>query len=371
MNRREIPFSLCTCVAVFCAFTSAQEIRIGESGFVSDAARPNLIVTIGETKTCFLVDTGSSRSVIDRGLAEVMGMKFSSPLGDGVWSAPQNVVLSNGGTRKMQFAVADLGPHREVAREDFFGILGTDALEGMVLVLNYDKRFVGLTDTRPSMQKDLQGTLERDSTGCPTILASIGKLPVRMLLDSAGDFSVRLDSSTFSEFCKMHQARSHLRPISSLDASGVQRGESYAHGEVELSNKRWSNIVVSKGERAWQSNAVGTTFLRRFNACIDLKANEWFFSPSAANPCPDSSDCDGMVLDPYASRCSVLHVLSNSGADRAGILPGDSIVAAMLNKDPLRSGDDILQSIRLSQPGKLLLTVRRAGKELSITFRDN
>jgi len=62
------------------------------------------------------------------------------------------------------------------------------------------------------------------------------------------------------------------------------------------------------------------------------------------------------------SGASVVEVVSGSPADKAGLKPGDVIVAA--NDKPIERADDLVQVIQRSKPGdQLTLSVRRAGQE--------
>jgi len=100
----------------------------------------------------FVLDTAASKTIIDRELAERLGLP----------EGPEAMALGAGGImpvrltcleelrlgelslRDLEVGIADLSAFREVLDIPVEGILGSDVLEGSVITIDYRRRLLGV-----------------------------------------------------------------------------------------------------------------------------------------------------------------------------------------------------------------------------------
>lgn len=74
----------------------------------------------------------------------------------------------------------------------------------------------------------------------------------------------------------------------------------------------------------------------------------------------------GVVLEDADGAPRVHEIMPGSGAEKAGIKPGDKVTT--LNGQPVRSRQELVETVRQFQPGdKLALQVERGGEKLDVT----
>jgi len=106
------------------------------------------VLVNGQGPFRFVLDTAASKTIIDRGLAERLGLP----------GGPEAMALGAGGLmpvrlarleelrlggltlRDLEVGVADLSAFREVLDVPVEGVLGSDVLEGLVITIDYRRK---------------------------------------------------------------------------------------------------------------------------------------------------------------------------------------------------------------------------------------
>jgi hypothetical protein len=297
----------------------------------------------------FIYDTGASLTVIDSAFAARVGLategklqgqgagamgmatfsklqslKVAGPDGDGVEIREQKVaVLSINGFLAPFFW------------RDCAGVIGYDFISRFVSEVDYEKQTLTL--------RDPQGFEYRGAgKSIPFTLAATVPV-VRMKIDGAyeGGFRVDLGSSSTVDlhgpFVKQHGL--DTKHPEGIEVTGGGFGGTFTNRLVrmktlELGPFSWKRPLVSlsgaqSGAFASQDYAgnIGNHILERFKITLDYERRLLYLEPTARFAEPDRFSRAGVQLARYGDVVSVMQSLPGSPAAKAGLAPGDQVVA--------------------------------------------
>ncbi|MGZ8998347.1 MAG: pepsin/retropepsin-like aspartic protease family protein [Allosphingosinicella sp.] len=224
----------------------------------------------------FLIDTGASRSALDRTVARNLALEPMSPTqveGTGGTIEVESVRLpelrlaGNIVVRALEPTAYDLGGSLAPEGATIAGILGYDVLKDLMLIIEPGSGRVRM-ETDP-LALDLSGArilrFELDN-GIPAVEAFINSVPVRLRIDtgaSIGPGPTTFVNVTTSFFDQLRAAEPSLQPYTYFSATGtggdvripVVRGQSLVLGGLNIPAP--SLIVQSPVGYFARSDAVG------------------------------------------------------------------------------------------------------------------
>ena len=336
----------------------------------------------------FIVDSGAAASVIDLGLARLLGWPLGQSFDAG--GAGGGSVAGAVLPRTVGVSVAGVVPHTLVAALDLSGltsaegrplagILGGDFLRRFVVEINYQAPAIRLHDPAERIQTANQLPLTFQ-IGHPHLTGSVGLPDGREL---ALDFVVDLGSNLAVGITQPVVEREHLnaairprirypvgRGIGGAAEAGVGLLASLRLGVSQLTEVPVALFGEGAGvltTGAYFEANLGGAVLSRFTVFLDYGRSLIGLEPNAQSG-PIEFDSSGLILGlAEDGEVMVSSVIPASPATDAGLAIGDRIVA--VGPEPVTAqGLDRLRTM-LRKPGLAVqLRIRNRGAERTVTL---
>lgn len=333
----------------------------------------------GGPERLFLLDSGAGMTMIDKGLAETLGLEVGGKIpGAGAggmtdFSMTRIPRFSTGGIEFEEqtaiiYPIADLtGRYSGI---ETGGVLGYDFLSRFVTRIDYEKRAV--TFFRPGSQPSIEGA---DTVQAPLFHKILstgavldGKHEGTFLIDTGANSSVL--QKPFADANGLLDGRKTVEIIvagaGGEDRAAVARFGSIRIGETELAGPVFTIPLGGKGIGAFEgiSGVIGNDILERFTVWLDYGNQLAVLRPNRSAGDPFWPDRSGMQITADDEGALVVRlVIPGSPAARIGIRPGDTLetvggVAA--------TGDNIervLSLLRGSGGDTVEIEFRRGGRD--------
>ncbi len=339
----------------------------------------------------FFLDTGTSSSLLDRSVAERLGLKplceFSGDIvGDGAKTKidlVRDVSLQVGtlGSRPRNIMVIDIDAiaHR-AAGLNIFGILGGSFIRDFVVDLDYQAKEA--TFIKPDSHSwEGQGDRIRIAILSGVPFAEVestppGGIQMVMMLDSGADIGLVFNHP----FVEKQRLLEKVSPSISTVTFGVggqtrvrvgRLSEAFL-GPIRIERPLSGLALQDQGALGETGFAgiLGAQILSRLKVRFDYGAGWMSLEPDSRFAAPFEYDKSGLVLidkPPEYKRFEVVFVVGGSPAAEAGLCKGDEIVS--INHRP---SDEIslpeLKAILREAGRKFDMGVRRDGKPFSMHF---
>ena len=243
----------------------------------------------GSRQLSFVLDTGSSRILIDRGLAADLGFKATgkgSVQGAGAGRIPVEFIPD----AKLQFpgvegsgfelSTADLRPLKQSLGVAVDGILGYEIFRRMVVTVDYESKKLTLTSPEAFRPNEAAQQLPLElKNKWPYVKAELvlpGQVTVQdsFLVDSGSSDAV--DHPIIMNLQSRIASKSGVG-IGSPVEGATARAESIRLGRYTLENP----IVGCCGATDATSKLIGSEVLRRFTVTFDYPASRIFIAPNS------------------------------------------------------------------------------------------
>jgi hypothetical protein len=337
----------------------------------------------------FVLDTGALSSVVDADAAREIGLDASgSSVTEGAGgharsSILQNVTFDIGEARLegLHPAALDLRKLGETYGRRLDGIVGSELFRRFVVEIDYEQRELSLfepatyTGRTGAASLPLQFFDEHPYVRASVLLPGGSEIEGDFVIDSGSNFPLILLPS----FIEAHGLRRDLPPMLMTFGRGVGGDVPLPVGRAQrlrlggFTIERPVTSFPSEGRfgRRGKAGNIGAAVLRRFRVVFDYSRGLVTLEPNGSFADPYEFDMSGLALGSEAPeyRTRKVHrVLERSPAERAGVEPGDAIIAI----DGRNAEDIPLDALRemLRAPGKtFVLAIRRGERTLTVTLR--
>jgi hypothetical protein len=251
-------------------------------------------------------------------------------------------------------------------------VLGREFFNSAVVSIDWAARRIRLSS--PQSFRPNAGAIRLDLVRrgpFNTIPVSIdGAAPIEALLDLGAGGALSLPPTYWRDRPELAQL-----PYAEIQSGGVgvpHPMRAVTVPKVTLAGRSFSRVPaqlsVSGNDRdPTQMANVGIGFLKQFHVDLDLGQNRIYLTPRADAP-PFDRDRAGVKFEFAANVLKVGFVSPQSPAARAGLRPGDQIVAV----DGRRVGKDYYQALDWTRgpAGKKVMLERADGTKVQITLAD-
>ena len=338
----------------------------------------------------FIFDTGASASAVSPEIAAELGLKskggvkgtatggpITASIIEGVTFDVQGVEVSNQMIVAISFGATPCF--------QFDGIIGFDFINQFVVEIDYENKLMNLHDPLSFhythlgkrvalMLEDRTPLVETQVT-----LANLEPVIARMLVDTGGDGTVRLNSPFVAKH-KMLSGKLKTIPdrgvgIGGEEARVLGRAKSVKVGQLVFANPIISFSSATEGSGDDENDGVvGGEILRRFKAILNYSRKEMILEPNKHLAEPYDVDMTGIVFrSEQEDECKawrIEQVAPNSPAAVARLEAGDLVTAVDSKPVHTIASEEVEQLFK--QHGKLVtLTIKRGDKVMQkkITLR--
>lgn len=295
----------------------------------------------------FVLDTGSSNSVMNADRARELGLKIRG----GFHATGAGGTVASGAASEVTFKLGDvsldnltvgvvqLNSLEDVAGRSMDVVLGSDLFKKFVVEIDYETKHLNLYEPKNFVYKGAGEILPLTfSNNHPYVRARVA-LPGRDAIE--GEFIVDLGANAaltlLPSFIEKYQI------LKSVTKTIVTRGRGVG-GEVELpvgrvnslqlGRFRFDNLVTGFPQsgtfgREGKAGNIGAGIMRRFKVIFDYSRQRMILEPNKNYAEPFEFDMSGMMLitnSPVFKSIKALDVMENSPAAEAGIKPDDEIM---------------------------------------------
>lgn len=340
----------------------------------------------------FLYDTGASLSVLDSAYAAAIGIATEGRIqGEGAGASGTGSFARVGTLRvsgsdgdgveieDLKVAVLDLNtilaPYfwRRTA-----GVIGFDFIVRFVNEIDYDSRTLVLHDP---------GTFQYRGGGAAIPMTLAGHAPVvKFTLDGEFEGEFRIDVGSGSTvdlhgpFVRRNGLDRELAPGVEIVSGGfggtfqsrVTRAKSLAVGPYSWKRPLVSLSGAATGAFASEDYAgnAGNQLLERFKCTLDYERRTLYLEPGAKFEKADSFSRSGVQLAKIGAAFLAAQVVPGSPAAKAGIRPGDEVVAIAGRPAGEYTVDGAAELLDRGKPGrKVKLEIARDGKRKNVTIK--
>jgi hypothetical protein len=339
----------------------------------------------GGPPAAFILDSGASITVVDRGHAASVGVETlgeAEALGAGAAGQASFARLASlrigagdaGGVELADRAVgvlpisASIAP---VAWRDVGGLLGADIMSDFVVDIDYDHRVLTLSDS---------ASYRYQGSGSALPLTFTGGIPVvSLMIDGRqGNFRVDLGASAGAVLHPAFVEREGIRVAGAIGSSGGGFGGRYAKQLFRMESMRlgpleWQAPLVGLTRprtgvlaSADYDGVIGNLVLQRFRCTFDYERRLLYLEPGALARSTDPFTRVGVTFARSGDDVSVLSVMDRSPAEEAGVRPGD--VVRTIDHRPASAWDPDQLRQRFEDPGlqRVDLVISRDGAERTL-----
>jgi Aspartyl protease len=336
-------------------------------------------VSIGGKLFNFMLDTGTTITLVDSSLKKLLGAEIKQPnaivngkraktIAFHNWPTEFHIGNLEYGQLKVErdglIGSTDLSSLRDSGDTETYGVLGMDVLRDLAVLISFDMGGVAIwrDNSVPDPHDELQVPLQFNSLGIPQIPAKVtGGEPQLFSVDTGAMLSIQLPKKQYDQRLKMGFSR-ETGVRASFGFHGFrERGIARPAG-LEVAEFEHSDLTIVPGRDA----LLGLMYLKRFLVILDFRNRTMRLIPGRAYSYPDCSDHDGIRLDMSTGE-PVLYAPVGSPAYRSGLRDGD--VAIMINGVPVgETGHYFIRALGLNEIGDVNLIVRRGNSKHEIVL---
>jgi len=330
----------------------------------------------------FLLDTGAASSLIDARRARTLGLKSEGKAATSGRGGHSEVSFTKGvsftlpGVKLLNQTVLSI-PFENLAgrfRRNFGGILGYDFISRFVVELDYANQTITLYDPQSYHYKGSGHRVPISIDGTPFVKAEVqvnGREPIegRFMIDTGFDGATNL----YRPFIESHKLlQSNGKTIDTI-RSGIGRSkglmsriERLTFGGFSFRNVIANFILDDKGSEADTDVAglIGNKVLREFKVIFDYSRQEMILEPNDQFSETLDENLSGIEFELRTARRGIFKindVADDSAAEKAGILPGDVLVAVD-NELATSFTIERINSLFRQEGREYLLTLKRGRK---------
>jgi hypothetical protein len=326
----------------------------------------------------FLLDTGAGASVLDARRARALGLKSEGKAAASGRGGSSEVLFTKGvsitlpGVRLLNQTWLSI-PFNALAgrlRRDFGGILGYDFISRFVVEIDYVNQTISLYDPQGYHYKGSGHRVPITLDGTPFVSAEVqvkGREPVqgRFMIDTGFDGTTTL----FAPFIKAHNLLQPNEKAIGTTRTGLgqskgvtSRIERFTFAGFSFRNVITNFLMEEKGSEADTDVAglIGSAVLSEFKVILDYSRQEMILEPNGQFSETLDENLSGIEFDLRAARRGIIKindVADGSAAERAGIQPGDVLVAV---------DNELATSFSMEQIHRLF---RQEGREYQLTLK--
>ncbi|PZP99179.1 MAG: hypothetical protein DI587_11000 [Variovorax paradoxus] len=302
---------------------------------------PVVTVRLQDRDTELLLDTGADGTVLDTGIARVLGLALSAETvpgsgGSGPSGEIRRAVVPRfaiGPALRQDVPVYVTDFPREFAWD---GVLGADFLQTHAVRIDYAQGLLNAVEASSQLHAGrLIGSgpsiaMQRHASGKLLVQADLDGITGWFSVDTGAGQAVTVFRPAVERLGLRGRWGPGVRMTTGLTTGGLDRADCVRVPTLQLGGHRLKNPVVELslataglfGSDAWLGN-IGGEVLRRFGIGIDASRGVLALQPNASIDQPFAGPRAGFLWRDTGEALQVVEVLSDGPAAAAGLMVGD------------------------------------------------
>jgi hypothetical protein len=327
-------------------------------------------------KHFFVVDSGSSTTVLDKSLLVRLGSPITAALADtpyqsdlptSFYPAPA-IVLEDTLLPINKVVCIDLRMARMISGEPCSGVLGMDVLSNYVVTMDFEKKefLLGL---------NANAVAPADSITVSMVPVGENRCGVTAVLNDSHNFILMIDSgSSLSVSLNKHDwdelfgsKAETVGRVSYFTGAGnkVEKNRVARLESLKVGTTVYRNLLCTEVPNPNSVSHLGLAFLRQNSVILDFPARLLHLLKRKFPPA-EEDDMSGLHLLWQDGRVVIFAVDVGSPAESAGLKAGDQIMSVSgKSSDQLRM-EQIRSVFQAGDGKKIDVTIKRAGKEFPV-----
>ncbi len=332
--------------------------------------------TMFNEKHFFVVDSGSSTTVLDKSLLVRLGSPITAALADtpyqsdlptSFYPAPA-IVLEDTLLPINKVVCIDLRMARMISGEPCSGVLGMDVLSNYVVTMDFEKKefLLGL---------NANAVAPADSITVSMVPVGENRCGVTAVLNDSHNFILMIDSgSSLSVSLNKHDwdelfgsKAETVGRVSYFTGAGnkVEKNRVARLESLKVGTTVYRNLLCTEVPNPNSVSHLGLAFLRQNSVILDFPARLLHLLKRKFPPA-EEDDMSGLHLLWQDGRVVIFAVDVGSPAESAGLKAGDQIMSVSgKSSDQLRM-EQIRSVFQAGDGKKIDVTIKRAGKEFPV-----
>ena len=331
-----------------------------------------------------LLDSGAQSSVIDKGVAQSIGLKpkgeanLQGAGGDETAGIIDGVTVEVGALKLSNLTVAsiDLQSHAGGLGHSLPFVLGDELFRELAVDIDFANRRIAFSD--PARIARPKGAVEvplAAALGLRSIPVSVdGVAPVQFEFDLGSGSPLMV----FPSYGKAHGLLDGRRTSQKFSggAGGMHPETIATLGKVELAGVAFTNVptlfppeTISAVNSDLISGNAGIPILSRFHLVIDYSHDRVWMTPEPHANAPFAKDRMGLFMLPKDGAFEVGFASPGSPADKAGLKAGDRI-RLINHKPPSAWPHDVLTKLSSEAEGTRVELTMADGRVRRLTLKD-
>lgn len=352
---------------------------VASFSFENNGSHIAVPVTINGTERTFVLDTGSSLTILDTsivgGLTKHSDAVSVETLGSTTsmtrYVSPKIQIQDVECDHVTTVLATDLQPITRGLCCKVDGILGMDILKTLVVHIDFDRGVLLLIDrSKLSLDRSKMGDppgrsipLTLGPAGTPYISAQPIGIPYAVFkIDTGMTATGALRSDDFSSLRSAGHVQSIGATVQSLAGDGKVLDQEYGPcHEFSLAEFSYKGLVFTSGK----SNSLGLGFLRRHRVTLDFVRERAYFEPSRGFAVRDRGDYCGLIYDEYFV---IQHVAPHSLAAKAGFEQKDELLTIDGADVTEIDRDEVYELLRRPRDSDLFFTIQRGDNTVGMVI---
>ncbi|MBN2590267.1 MAG: aspartyl protease family protein [Sedimentisphaerales bacterium] len=321
----------------------------------------------------FLLDTGSSNTIFDSSIKDLLGepkriTRGSTPANPTImqlFESPEVQVGPYKLPKGSEVICLDLSTPSMAIGKQVDGVLGMDFLKQHVIQIDFDENiisFLGQNEADfPGYEQQLD--ISYNSKGLPQLKGRLlDDIETKFIIDSGYNSTGGLDSEIFDKLIKSENIKTS--ESISVTAGGIQKSREARINQLFIGSYEYKDLIFTEEN----TGILGISFLARHAVILDFPNKKIYLKKGSQFNKKDELDMTGLALLRNSSGLGVHTVFQSSPAEKAGIKTGD-IIVRIEGKDVDEYSYKQLKKLFHSGDGnELKMTIKRESELKEITI---
>lgn len=333
--------------------------------------------------TQVMIDTGAPRTTISTRLADALRIpytigksrSFLNAIADTFEGGEVEIELGEFAKYKQKVEVVDF-KYFQVLNIPIDLVIGRDLLKNCMFSYDRKSRRIKISDDVDS--SEFKAVKLFDDNGdnflYTSVVISDGE-NIKSYIDTGSASSYKITSDRNASQIVGNDVKITTVPISSLVSVSIE--EIAIIPQIFIDNSPIYNLTVNfaqttpkNGEKNPTVGLIGRGVLERFSFIVDFKNKKLFIDDEVQNPPNIIKSTSGLVVIPVLNNLSVIHVMRNSPAERAGWKLGAQICAVDGQEIPKNYRESSLRRWTIDAPGRKVLLKLCNGETRTLTLEE-